>query len=100
MPAFSRRELFIGASAGATGVAAGGIAGIQAYRYSSLLRRFPRGATPSYAHSGEDVIVKLFLNANDKTTYFDIGACWPIYGNNTYLFYTMGGRGVLIEPNV
>ena len=102
----------MGAAAGATGVAAGGITSIQAYRYSSLnplpagppgetpLPRFPQGATPSYAHSGEDVITRLFLGVESKPSYLDIGACWPIYGNNTYLFYTMGGRGVLIEPNI
>jgi FkbM family methyltransferase len=104
MPALSRRELFIGAAAGATGVAAGGIAGIEAYRSSSLLRKFPRWATPSYASSGEDVIVRLFfghlLRDNSKPSYLDVGAYWPITGNNTYLFYTMGGRGVLIEPNI
>jgi FkbM family methyltransferase len=105
MPALSRRELFIGAAAGATGVAAGGIGGVEAYRNPTLLRKFPRLSSPSYAHSGEDTIARLLLGHHDlrsswNSTYLDIGACYPIYGNNTYLFYTMGGRGVLIEPNI
>jgi FkbM family methyltransferase len=32
-------------------------------------------------------------------TYLDIGAHDPTLINNTYLFYTMGFRGVLVEPN-
>jgi FkbM family methyltransferase len=35
-----------------------------------------------------------------EPSYLDIGAWLPDAGNNTYLFYTMGGRGVLVEPNV
>ena len=32
-------------------------------------------------------------------TYLDLGAHHPIAGNNTYLFYEKGYRGVLVEPN-
>jgi FkbM family methyltransferase len=102
MPKISRRELFIGAAAGATGVAAGGIAGVAVYRSSALHRSFPRYATPSYAQSGEDVIVKAFLHGFkiDRPSYLDIGTWRPVFSNNTYLFYAGGGRGVLVEPNV
>ena len=78
------------------------------------------GATPSYAHSGEDVIVQRFLmetplrpvpeadssvserkrNQEYKPTYLDIEVADPVIGNNTYLFYTLGCRGVLVEPNI
>ena len=35
-----------------------------------------------------------------QPSYLDIGAWLPQAGNNTYLFYGLGSRGVLIEPNV
>jgi FkbM family methyltransferase len=56
----------------------------------------------SYAQSGEDQIVYFMLNYLNvrKKDYIDIGAWVPILNNNTYLLYTMGYRGVLIEPNI
>lgn len=56
----------------------------------------------SFAQSGEDLIV-LFIFQYLKITdvsYLDIGAYDPIRMNNTYLFYQLGSRGVLVEPNV
>jgi FkbM family methyltransferase len=35
----------------------------------------------------------------EKPTYLDLGAADPVDGNNTYLLYTSGCRGVLVEPN-
>jgi hypothetical protein len=35
----------------------------------------------------------------DHGFYIDIGGFYPVYGNNTYLFYKKGWRGVSIEPN-
>lgn len=35
----------------------------------------------------------------EAPTYLDIGAAHPVRGNNTYLLYTTGARGVLVEPN-
>ena len=35
----------------------------------------------------------------DAPTYMDVGAAYPVRGNNTYLLYTTGARGVLVEPN-
>jgi FkbM family methyltransferase len=34
-----------------------------------------------------------------RPSYIDIGANHPILGNNTYLFYSRGARGVCVEPN-
>ncbi len=34
-----------------------------------------------------------------KKEYLDIGVCHPVMRNNTYLFYEMGWKGVLVEPN-
>ena len=58
--------------------------------------------TPSYAQSGEDVIVAGILDYFSvlKPSYLDVGAFLPIFSNNTYLLYQRGSRGVLVEPNV
>ena len=62
--------------------------------------RAPRKQT--YSQCGEDQIVYFilgYLNVR-KRDYLDVGAWAPVLNNNTYLFYTLGFRGLLIEPNV
>lgn len=57
----------------------------------------------SYSQAGEDRIVSFvlaYIHYNEPFTYLDIGAYHPTVINNTYLFYTKGGTGVLVEPNV
>ena len=57
----------------------------------------------SYSQCGEDLIVD-FIRKNilnlDSFTYLDIGANEPFYINNTALFYKLGYKGVLVEPDV
>jgi FkbM family methyltransferase len=55
----------------------------------------------SYSQTGEDLLIKNILSNLHiaKPNYLDIGAYHPIYLSNTYLFYKLGGRGVLIEPD-
>ncbi len=55
----------------------------------------------SYSQSGEDIIVSYLFERMGikKPTYLDIGANHPIALSNTYRLYTLGCRGVLIEPN-
>lgn len=60
----------------------------------------------SYSQYGEDIIIQSIMHARQKKrfesreiTYCDVGANNPINMNNTWLFYKMGMRGVLIEPN-
>ena len=56
----------------------------------------------SYAAMGEDLILGSLLKDVLKIaspTYLDIGAADPIAASNTYLLYTEGSRGVLVEPN-
>src|SRR5579863_2978008 len=58
----------------------------------------------SYSGYGEDRIVLGWLERHfcidmASVRYCDIGANHPIDLTNTFLFYSMGASGVLIEPN-
>ncbi len=61
----------------------------------------PRGED-SFSQCGEDRVVHFILGylGVPRVDYLDVGAHDPIGGNNTYLLYRKGHRGVLIEPNV
>lgn len=56
----------------------------------------------SYSMCGEDIIVKFIFDILkiDKPTFIDIGANHPYRGNNTFLLYKNGSRGINIEPNI
>jgi FkbM family methyltransferase len=59
-------------------------------------------AYPSYSQAGEDRIIHYFLGCigrEEGVRYIDIGASSPAGHNNTYLFYTLGGSGVLVEAD-
>ncbi len=55
----------------------------------------------TYAQAGEDAIAHYFFITHgiDSPTYLDIGTNKPIYGNNTFLFYKRGNKGVCIEAD-
>lgn len=55
----------------------------------------------SYSQNAEDLLISAAAKRLHiaKPSYLDIGANHPIFGNNTYLFYTRGSRGVLVEPD-
>jgi FkbM family methyltransferase len=55
----------------------------------------------SFSQSGEDRIVKFLFDVLGivRYRYLDVGAHHPRRFSNTYLFYTLGGSGVLVEPN-
>lgn len=57
--------------------------------------------TLSYSQAGEDVLIFYLLSdiGIRNIKYLDIGANKPINGNNTYLFYTKGNNGVLVEAD-
>lgn len=63
---------------------------------------YPRHGRISYSQAGEDMIAAYFFGhfKIQEITYLDIGAWDPILINNTYYFYELGHRGVLVEPNV
>lgn len=95
-----RRDFLFGAAAGVTGAKAWEWAAPPGW---SPWLGMPRGAKLSYAQNGEDLVVGAALASVHGTitpTYLDVGAWEPIESNNTYFFYGMGGRGVLVEPNV
>ena len=55
----------------------------------------------TYSQVGEDAIINFLIN--DKKikdlSYLDIGTNNPDWGNNTYLFYLKGFRGVCVEAD-
>lgn len=55
----------------------------------------------SYSQSGEDVIVDFLFRGIglSRPAYLDIGTNNPTWGNNTFLFYENGSRGVLVEAD-
>jgi FkbM family methyltransferase len=56
----------------------------------------------SYSQSGEDLIIKYLFDSIGKKnpSYIDIGANDPVKGNNTYLFYQNGSKGICVEPDI
>lgn len=56
----------------------------------------------SYSQSGEDLIADYFFESIGikHPAYIDIGANQPIKGNNTYLFYLKGSKGICVEPDI
>jgi len=55
----------------------------------------------TYSQSGEDCIMYYFFSMRGirNPSYLDIGTNEPIYGNNTFLFYKRGSRGVCVEAD-
>ena len=50
-----------------------------------------------YGQLSEDSELRKWL-PEEKGTYLDIGAGYPVRGSNTYAFYRSGWRGIAIEP--
>lgn len=65
-----------------------------------ILSLFKKGQR-SFSQSGEDLIIRRALSRMgiNRPTYLDIGANDPVINSNTYLLYTKGSRGVLVEPD-
>lgn len=100
-----RKDFLIGLAGAAIGVPLGAAGAMKALPPRSEAPKGPFAdgqGLVSYAQGGEDVAVALFftLFGIRDVTYLDIGAWDPILINNTYLFYQLGFRGVLVEPNV
>jgi FkbM family methyltransferase len=56
---------------------------------------------PSYSQAGEDAILRFLFKdyGAGRINYLEIGTNIPDFGNNTYLFYLQGSRGVCVEAN-
>lgn len=63
---------------------------------------WPQGGMVSYSAHGEDLFVRGWLDelGIERTSirYLDIGGNHPSVLSNTFLFYKMGGVGVVVEP--
>lgn len=100
-----RRDVLTGGLGGLAGLTAGALASRALLAKAAPppeAKPLPKGVRLSYAQFGDDLVADgLFkgLGVVDPT-YLDIGAADPIFGNNTYLFYLEGRRGVLVEPDV
>jgi len=107
-----RRQFLSGMAVGAAGGAALTAGGIAAIRYTgrpqalaplvSAQGHATRDEHISFSAMGEDLILAALLRETLKIkspTYLDIGAADPVSVNNTYLLYTQGCHGVLVEPN-
>jgi len=74
--------------------------------YHRLRSVFPHNfrveyADETFSQCGEDrILAFLFWQLAIPTPrYLDVGTWHPCTGNNTYLFYRAGARGVCVEPN-
>jgi len=70
--------------------------------YINALKSVVRGKyKKSHSQNGEDIIVKfIFDSIGIKTpSYIDIGAHDPLRMSNTALFYSLGSKGINIEPD-
>ena len=57
---------------------------------------------PSFSQAGEDQVMRYLINDCLKIKnpdYLDIGTHHPMWGNNTFYFYSRGSKGVCIEPD-
>ena len=56
---------------------------------------------PSYSQAGEDAVLRFLFNDKKlkKISYLELGTNTPDFGNNTYLFYKYGFRGVCVEAD-
>jgi len=95
-----RRREFVGT---VTGAVLGAAAGAAAWdRIGTANPHIPSEARLSFSEQGEDIVLFHALRDALKLehpTYMDVGAGLPVRSSNTYLLYTTGGHGVLVEPN-
>lgn len=62
----------------------------------------PESAKLTFSQSGEDRIIHFLFQVFRSQTvlrYLDIGAAFPDADNNSFLAYTLGGRGLLVEAD-
>ena len=81
--------------------------------YSDLEPKIPVNLSTQYSQAGEDLIVQSLVyrlnfvsTKNHKESfdledlrYLEIGANHPVATSSTFLFYSRGAKGILVEPN-
>ena len=53
----------------------------------------------TYSMYGEDIVVNKFFKKKSLGYYVDVGCYHPIDGNNTYLLFKKGWKGINIDIN-
>lgn len=70
-------------------------------KYNKITERlkflFDRYGYLSYAHEGEDLVIRKLLNNPPRGFYVDVGAYHPKRFSNTYIFYQHEWRGINID---
>ena len=63
--------------------------------------RVEKFGVKTYAQCGEDIVVRFLFNSMGiyRPSYLELGTYHPILGNNTFLFYRYGSRGVCVEAD-
>jgi FkbM family methyltransferase len=67
------------------------------YRFAIRNVQFRYSAPHVYGQAAEDFLLKWWL-PEKSGTFIDIGAGEPMRGSNTYAFYKLGWKGILVEP--
>ncbi len=91
-----RRDFVAGVVGGAAGAA-----GWDRFR-PNRPQSVPEFGRLSFSQQGEDIVLYHALHevlGLEHPTYMDVGAAHPVRSNNTYLLYSTGSTGVLVEPN-
>jgi len=86
----------------ATGLITGVVGGAVAKTAWGRGHTIPEFGRVTFSQQGEDIVLFHALHETlkiERPTYVDIGAAHPVQSNNTYLLYTTGGHGLLVEPN-
>lgn len=71
------------------------------FRLKNYVAYFLGKYKKSYSQHVEDLLIESALQTLGVSNppYLDIGANHPVLLNNTFLFYSKGGKGVCVEPN-
>jgi len=71
-------------------------------KISNIISQPKKYMIKSYSQYSEDILIRAVFDVMGihNPTYLDIGANHPYLLSNTYLFYSTGSKGVLVEPNI
>lgn len=67
--------------------------------WTLYMERVRRYARKSYSQEGEDMVLRRIFEGQRSGFFVDVGAHHPTRFSNTFFFYSLGWRGINIEPN-